>query len=99
MVRRIHCEECDRKTRPQHHEDVALGWKRRRLEIRAKKPEEHSVIIVAGSQISRQILSTLHCDMCNVALPDGTRAIALTEWNTNREGEPGPWEQDYFQLI
>lgn len=30
-------------------------------------------------------------------LADGTAAIALTEWQSTREGEPGPWEGEFSQ--
>jgi len=98
MIRRIHCEECDRKTRPQHPEDVAMGWKRRRVQLRAKKPPVHDVkIIVNGELKHTQHLPSLVCDACNAPLPDVTPAFALTEWQENREGEPGQWEKEYTE--
>lgn len=101
MIRRIHCEECDRMTRPQHNEDVALGWKRRRVQIRAKKPEVHEIKVLSGKSIESLAptktitLASLMCDGCGAPLEDGTPAFALTEWQESREGEPGPWEKDY----
>lgn len=95
MIRRIHCEDCDRKTRPQHPEDVALGWKRRRVQIVARKPETHEIVILSGVERKTERLRSLVCDACSVPIADGTNAYALTEWQESREGEPGPWEKEY----
>lgn len=103
MIRRIHCENCDRSTRPQHPDDVAMGWKRRRTEIRTKKPENHSIAIIATTDPGKPNgytsipLSSIVCDGCNTELPDGSMAFALTEWQDWRESEPRPWENDYSQ--
>lgn len=99
MIRRIHCEACDRKTRPQHPEDVAQGWKRRRVQIRAQKPAEHIISVVTASGIDTYPLHSLHCDGCGVELKDGSPAFALTEWQEPREAEPVAWEQEYSQPI
>ena len=103
MIRHIYCEECDRRisARPQHPEDVAAGWKSRRVQIQAKKPEKHEVRIFAGDSmetlqpVKTITLVTLHCDACNCPLPDGSPAFAITDWQESCEGEPGPWEQEF----
>ena len=98
MIRRILCAECDRKTnKPQHPEDVAMGWKRRRVQIRSKKPEVHQIVMLAGGEKTVSDLPSLLCDLCNAGLPDGTEAFAITEWRSARESEPGPWEEEFTQ--
>ncbi len=72
-----------------------MGWKRRRVQIRTKKPEVHQVVVKTEVATSVHNLSSIVCDGCNTPLGDGTPAWALTEWDTRREGEPGPWENDY----
>jgi len=97
MIRKILCEECDKSTGPWHPEDVAAGWKRRRVQIRTKKPPVHDITVITerGKHITQ--LDTLHCDICNAPLPDGTAAFALTEWQKHREDEPWPWEKGFSE--
>jgi len=97
MIRKILCAECDRHTRPQHPEDVAAGWKRRRVQIRTKKPPVHEIKLITAQETTTTPLSSVYCDHCNSPLHDGVDAYALTEWREGREGEPGPWEQDFSQ--
>lgn len=97
MIRRIHCRACDTKTRPQHPQDVALGWKRRRVAIRTKKPAEHGITIIDGLNTAHTPLPSIVCDACNTPIKDGDEAFALTEWQDSRECEPLNWEQDYSQ--
>ncbi len=97
MIRKILCANCDRVSRPQHHEDVAMGWKRRRVQIRTKKPPVHDITVIAGTEKTVTHLPSIVCDNCNAALPDGMDAYALTEWMEGREGEPGPWEREFTQ--
>lgn len=100
MIRRIHCEACDKEARPMHPEDVAMGWKRRRVEIIAKKPAEHTVTTtVGGEKPVVANLPSIYCDQCGDPVKDGERAVAITEWQTSREGEPGPWEQEYASAL
>jgi hypothetical protein len=95
MIRTILCEECDKRSRPQHPGDVALGWKRRRVQIRAKKPPVHEIRLITALETTTTHLASLHCDNCNTPLADGTVAFAHTDWLESREGEPGPWEQEF----
>lgn len=100
MVRRIHCGTCDKNTRPQHPEDVAVGWQRRRVEIRAKKPAQHNIQILESGKTEQVIsLPSIVCDGCGEALRDGSKAYAITEWRKDREGEPGQWEQEYGEIV
>lgn len=75
-----------------HPEDAAMGFKRRRYEIRAKKPADHAIIINGFKQPQ---MASLFCDACGRAIPDGEMAVAVTMWRDDQEGEPGMWEHDY----
>lgn len=97
MIRKILCAECNRKSRPQYPEDVARGWKWRTVQIQIKKPEVHQIKMIADGVEEAVNLPSIVCDICNAPLADGTPAYALTKWNTNREGEPGPWEKEFTQ--
>ena len=37
----------------------------------------------------------LRCDYCNAEIIPGDEVIAQTQWNTNREGTPYDWEQEF----
>jgi hypothetical protein len=93
MRREILCESCHEKSRSRgaHPEDVANGWLSRSVRIKVKKPDVHGITI---DDVFESI-KTIRCDHCNVAIADGQEAYAVTEWNTNREGEPFNWEQEY----
>ena len=81
-----------------HPEDVAMGFKRRRVELRAKKPDNLEVKFYSGNTMAdlklteTKVLKSLKCDGCGVPILDGEKAIAVTMW---RGDEPAPWEQDY----
>lgn len=92
MSRRIICKSCRDKTGPQHPEDVADGWKRRIVEIKAKKPEQHEIVTLCGGVESHEALSSLYCDNCGIPIANGETAYAVTMW---RGEEIGDWEQDY----
>lgn len=100
MIRRIICEACDKTMKPMHPEDVAEGWNRRRVSILAKKPEDLSITtMVVGTTPVVQNLPSIICDQCGEPVKDGEGAAAITEWQTTREGEPGPWEQEYASAL
>jgi hypothetical protein len=94
MIRRIICKECHR---PQHPEDVANGWKQRTVEIVTKKPADHSITICEGAVKTVHPLASIVCDGCNKTLSDGAIALAVTQWQSKREGEPLNWEQEFSQ--
>lgn len=90
MTRRIYCETCG-VLKPMHPEDVMAGFQRRRVELRAKKPDVHQI------QVNKKTfnLQSLICDNCGNQIPDGAKAIAETMW---RDGiTPWDWEQDYME--
>ena len=97
MIRKIECLECWRSLEmmPTPTEDVAAGWKRRVVTIRAKKPADHQITIHSGDETETVNLASVMCDLCGAPIPDGAEAKAVTMWNENREGEPGNWEMDY----
>lgn len=99
MKREILCGECDQRTRPMHPEDVVNGYKRRRTQIRAKKPEVHTTTVTSpGLEPVVTHHASLICDGCGLPIEDGVDAYAHTTWNTHREpGEPQNWEQEYAQ--
>jgi hypothetical protein len=35
------------------------------------------------------------CDLCNDTIPDGSPAVAVTMWRSDREETPGNWEKEY----
>lgn len=88
MIRRIYCLECGKLAPPLEPEDVAMGWKLRFREITAYKPAEHTLGI-DGQEFK---LQGLVCDQCNVKIPDGSKAVAMTQW---RGKEPEDWEAEY----
>ena len=92
MKREIVCEECAKSTRPMHPEDVLQWMQRRTVTLAAaKKPEVHGIEVNGEFTPMRSLV----CDRCNTPISDGTGAVAVTWWNKNREGEPGPWEEEY----
>ena len=98
MTRTIICKACHAKQKPMHPEDVAMGFQRRTVQGLAKKPEVHGITILkGGKEVSREELTTLQCDHCGLAIPDGSPIAAVTMWRTEREGEPLAWENDFFQ--
>lgn len=79
-------------------EDERDGWRLRKLQGLAHKPPVHNTTtttIEKGRQTMKVIeeLPTLLCDLCGKSLPDGTPAIATTQW---RSVEPPDWESEYL---
>lgn len=102
MVRTLLCEKCGVLT-PMHPEDVAEGWKRRRIHGLAKKPAIHQIKTITKmpggeSKTTVEGLPILICDDCCQELPDGTPAIAVTMWREDKEGPPLDWESEYLNL-
>jgi hypothetical protein len=96
MIRQILCEECDKRHQARRPV-LSGGWRRRRVQIKSKKPPVHEIKMITESETTTTTLSSLHCDNCNAPLADGTAAFAHTQWLESREGEPGPWEQEFTQ--
>lgn len=97
MTRQLLCKACGNKT-TLHPEDYANDWHLRKVSITGKKPADHAVTILTPTEPAKRIaLSSLVCDLCNENLNDGDRIIAVTMWDSNREGEPLNWEQEYQQ--
>lgn len=88
MIRRIYCEACAGNLSPLHPEDVADGWQMRQVNIVAKKPEEHFIVMNGV----RRDVPVLVCDLCNAPIIDGKKAVAVTQW---RGTEPPNWEKEY----
>lgn len=88
MIQRIYCASCAEHASPLHAEDRANGWHQRKVEIIAKCPANHAIII--GQEICN--LASMRCDLCSAEMPDGQKVVAVTMW---RGQEPGPWEQQY----
>jgi hypothetical protein len=96
MKREILCQECGSKQHPMHPEDVLNGMKRRVVSLLVRKPPVHGLTVITDKAPAEfHPLRSLVCDHCNTPISDGTGAVAVTWWNTNREGEPGNWEQEY----
>lgn len=69
-----------------HPEDVAAGFKRRRLSFVARKPADHFITVNDERHDTE-----LCCDTCNGPI-DGMPAVAVTMWMSPREWEPFLWE-------
>lgn len=97
MSRNLYCPKCgERSLQPMHPEDAAMGFHRRRVHLKAKKPAEHFMEIIDDTGTKRQYLAALACDGCGVYIPDGSDAVAVTMWRG--DNEIGAWEQEYGTL-
>lgn len=75
-----------------HPEDVAAGFKRRRMVLlKVAKPKEHFITI---NGVRQPDMASLLCDGCGSPIQDGTEAVAITMWQG--EVEPPLWEADYL---
>lgn len=75
-----------------------MGWQRRRVNIRAKKPAVHEVKFIANDKKAETItLPSLVCDDCGTPIKDGDAAVAVTMWRGNEFDKPYNWEKDYEQ--
>lgn len=100
MKREILCEKCGAHVAPVHPADVAMGFKRRIVALKIQKPANHGIETITIDDRGKrdrkfEALPSIFCDRCDKPLTDGDSAQAVTWWNTNREGEPGPWEENY----
>lgn len=94
MSRRIICQTCRDKTGPQHPEDVANGFHRRIVAIKAKKPEEHNIVFLSNVEPPKvEALPALFCDNCGACINDGSDAYCVTIWH--HDEEIGRWEHEY----
>lgn len=91
MIRKIYCEKCSVLLGPLHPEDVADGWQIRQVNIKAKKPAEHFIVLNGV----REDLPVMLCDLCNGPIPDGSKAVAVTQW---RGPEPARWESAFGEV-
>jgi len=107
MSRRILCPDCNEKRKAKypsglHPEDRAAGFQVRVVLIEVKKPEQHGIDVYEGNSLSAMALTkheelpAIMCDDCNQAIPDGTRAYAISMW---RGGEMGAWEQEFGKVV
>ena len=95
MTRYLLCPGCEDRI-PLHPDDKANGIQMRRTSLIAKKPEDLNIEIHHGDETDIIPVTVLVCDLCNEAIPDGTRAVDVTMW----EGpEPGPWEEEYGEVL
>lgn len=90
--RRILCPECAAHYRL-HPDDVAAGFRMRRVLLRARKPEHHFITI---NGVPQGEMETLRCDLCNGVLADGSEAVATTIF---RDTEPRIWEHEYGAIL
>lgn len=93
MKRDILCANCGAAYRP-HPADTAMGFRVRFVKLSIRKPEKHG--ITENGEF--QPLATIVCDHCGASIVDGSPAVALTMWNTNREGTPGLWEHEFGSI-
>jgi hypothetical protein len=96
MARRILCEKCG--NRPQlTEEDVRAGFKCRALAGPARKPDDHSLTVVANGEQITEALQSLMCDSCGDAIKDGAPIVAVSVWRG--EGVMALWELDFFDMV
>lgn len=101
MIRRIHCIACG--AGQEHPEDVAEGWKRRVIQGVVHKPDVHEIHIRSGTPWAPTgpetviPLPSLMCDLCGEPIPDGTKAMAITQWKG--ETEPLLWEREFMRSL
>jgi hypothetical protein len=93
-MRRLVCTTCATKDyyTSQHPGDAAMGMKFRRVEIPHVKKPPGLCLTINGKDEPE--LKTLVCDGCSQPIPDGSPAVAITQW---RGGEMGDWEREYSQ--
>lgn len=98
--RKIICKVCGEKLTSMHPEDISMGFHRRVVQIKAKKPDDHEIKFFEGPSLDKltetktEQLQSLMCDDCGVSIADGEPAVATTMW---RGDEPEAWEQEYNQ--
>lgn len=91
MTRYLYCPKCGAAYKL-HPQDALDGFRARVVKLpKAEKPKDH------GLRINGEFmpLSELVCDACSDVIPSGSPAVAVTMWNTNREGTPGNWEHEF----
>ena len=102
MITQIICQQCAANQYPFAQEDVLDGWKRRERRIKVQKPEDFNLEIDSFDPVTGAIAHTIIpvpivvCDLCNVALPDGTTAVATTQYQGE---EPEEWEHRYGEIL
>lgn len=75
--------------------DVANGMvERRSLIVSLKKPEKLVVTVTTAAGRHEVDCPKLCCDCCGGDMPDGTSAMAITQWR-GLSPEPEKWEQTY----
>lgn len=94
MIRRIKCKNCVRLT--VHPEDAAEGWVQRVRWVIVQKPENLAITTttVETGETKVHRLATVHCDDCNIRIPDGEKAACVTQWRPPQP-EPQAWEHEY----
>jgi len=96
MQRAIHCSNCGHLIgRELSSEDMARNFVIRFVRLIVKCPESHGIEVNGVFEP----MDSIHCDLCNTEILDGEIAWARTIWNSNREGTPGPWENDFGKVI
>lgn len=98
-MRRIVCQKCFEKyhNKGMHPEDEAMGFHKRVVKLRVKRPADHSFQIISDSEPTRtESLPSILCDDCGDAIPDGTEATAVSMW---QRGMLGEWEHEYGEVI
>jgi hypothetical protein len=93
MKREILCVICGaQRSARLHPDDAAAGFDQRSTLIEAVKvPKGHGLTVNGDFSPMKNI----RCDRCDSVIDDGSPAVALTMWNTNREAEPRLWETEY----
>lgn len=94
-MRSILCPTCAEKFH-EHPDDVAEGWRMRKVHIKVKRPTDgsHQISILSGGTEEIIPVPMVVCDHCNTELPDGTDAVAVSMW---QGVDPGNWEKEYSQ--
>lgn len=71
----------------------------RKVPIKARRPDNHQITIHAGPETNVMTsiipLPVLVCDHCNIDIPDGSDAIAVSMWR--QEEQAVDWEHEFSQ--
>lgn len=97
MIQHLLCPLCARKT-SLHPEDVANGWLQHKVWLQAKKPDKLQIGVYPEGKPPTVIdVPEMVCDGCNRLIPDGSLAVAVTNWRSSENYEQ--WETGYGTVV
>ena len=99
MIRYILCPACAATFNlHSEEEDIADGWSMRKVPIKAKRPDNHQIVITAGAETNIIPVPVMVCDLGNEELPEHSDCVAVSMWRSGRgEYEPAEWWHEFAQ--